>query len=158
MTPDEELKSDSAIVLLQRIARELTTIRLHTTTAIVAIRDAESEIPEKLRRFMNYTHDVHGMKWMYEELGHQAPAWLMQEIQRVDDRYRQMMNEMRAEGGPINKVIREMAKDPENRWEHTKSLPKPKETTNETRPSVNVGDGLDESGADVKGGEPGSGG
>ena len=34
------------------------------------------------------------------------------------------MGEMKAEGGAINKVIREMASDPNNRWDHTRLLPK----------------------------------
>ena len=70
---------------------------------------------------------------MYEEVGHQAPDWVMRELERVDDRYRQIMKEMKAEGGPINKVIREMAKDPTNRWDHTRLLPKQMETSDEQR-------------------------
>ena len=120
----EEVEKPSVEVLLERIARELKTIREGVGKALFAIGEAESEIPEKLRRFMNYTHDIHAMKFMYEEVGHAAPEWIMRELERVDDRYRQIMKEMKAEGGPINKVIREMAADPDNRWDHTKLLPK----------------------------------
>lgn len=112
--------------LLRRIAQELTTIRVLVGQGMVGLRDAESEVPEKLRRFMNYCHDIHAMKFMYEEVGHSAPDWVMRELERVDDRYRQIMSEMKAEGGAINKVLRTMAEDPENRWDHTRQLPAPK--------------------------------
>lgn len=140
-------ESDRDILL--RIARELTTIRTLVSQGMVGLRDAESEIPEKLRRFMNYCHDIHAMKFMYEEVGHSAPDWIMRELERVDDRYRQIMKEMKAEGGAINKVIREMAKDPTNRWDHTRLLPKPTETTNDTGTSESQRNGIDESRADV---------
>lgn len=134
------------------VRRELADIRRLVTEGIIALRDAEKEIPEKLRRFMNYVHDIHGMKFMYEELGHQAPKWLHNELERVDDRYRQIIAEMNAEGGPINKIRREMASDPANRWDHTRQLAAPKkETTNEAGPSVVVQDGIDESGTEVPG-------
>jgi hypothetical protein len=142
MAEDEDKESDRSIQL--RIARELRTIRELLGKALYAISEAESEIPEKLRRFMNYTHDIHAMKYMYEELGHAAPSWVLRELERVDDRYRQIMTEMKSEGGVINKVIREMAKDPENRWDHTKLLGKPKETKDEARPSDDVSGGIDE--------------
>ena len=142
MAEDEDKQSDRSIQL--QIARELVTIRTLLGKALYAIGEAESEVPEKLRRFMNYCHDIHAMKFMYEEVGHQAPNWVMRELERVDDRYRQIMTEMKSEGGPINKVIREMAKDPTNRWDHTKLLPKQTETTNEARPSDDVSGRVDE--------------
>jgi hypothetical protein len=130
---EEESDNVSDHVILLRIARELKTIREGIGKALFAIADAESEIPEKLRRFMNYCHDIHAMKFMYEEVGHQAPAYVMHELERVDDRYRQIIGEMKAEGGPINKVMREMAADPLNRWDHTRLLPKQTEPKNEQR-------------------------
>lgn len=116
-------------VALDRIARELKTIRELVSKVVFAIADAESEIPEKMRRFMNYMHDVHDIKYMYEELGHDVPRHILNELERLDDRYRQLLIEQHAEGGTFNKVRREMASDPENRWDHTRLLTKPKETT-----------------------------
>lgn len=144
MADEPKLEELSDRDLQLRIAQELKTIRILLGQGMFALRDAEGEIPEKLRRFMNYCHDVHAMKFMYEEVGHQAPKWVMSELQRVDDRYRQIMEEMKAEGGPINKVIREMAKDPNNRWDHTKLLPKQTETTDDTRSRNDLEDGIDE--------------
>lgn len=114
---------------LNRISRELKTIRELVSKVVFAIADAESEIPEKMRRFMNYMHDVHDIKYMYEELGHDVPRHILNELERLDDRYRQLLIEQHAEGGTFNKVRREMASDPENRWDHTRLLTKPKETT-----------------------------
>ena len=126
MTPDEELKSDDTKVLLQRIARELTTIRQHTTTVIGYVRDAEADVPERYRRFVNAFHDLHDIKYMYEEHGQPPPEYVLSEIRRMDDRYRQILEELNAEGGAFNKIRREMSKDPNNRYDHTKQLAAPK--------------------------------
>jgi hypothetical protein len=117
---------------LVRIARELKQIREMMTTVIYYIREAEAEVPEKMRRFMNYMHDLHDIKYMYEELGHAVPPHHHREMERCDDRFRQLIEEQNAAGGTFEKVRREMAKDPNNRWDHTKLLSKPKEETNET--------------------------
>ena len=42
----------------------MTTIKNMVAQVVNYIRDAESEIPEKMRRFMNYMHDVHDIKYM----------------------------------------------------------------------------------------------
>lgn len=111
--------------LLLRIAQELGMIRQGMTTVLTYIRDAEAEVPEKMRRFMNYMHDLHDIKYMYEELGHTVPAHQLREMERCDDRFRQLMAEQNAEGGAINKVRRDMASDPANRWDHTRQLAAP---------------------------------
>lgn len=111
--------------LLLRIAQELGSIRRGMTTVLSYIRDAEAEVPEKMRRFMNYMHDLHDIKYMYEELGHVVPAHQLREMERCDDRFRQLMAEQNAEGGAINKVRRDMASDPANRWDHTRQLAAP---------------------------------
>jgi hypothetical protein len=46
----------------------------------------------------------------------------MREVERCDDRLRQMLSEQHSDGGTFEKVRREMAKDPENRWDHTRQL------------------------------------
>ncbi len=124
---DDKLDDLSEKQLLLRIARELTTIRQHTTVVVVALRDAESEIPEKMRRFIMYMHDVHDVSIMYESRGHQIPSHILREMERCDDRYRQLLEELHLDGGAFEKVRREMAKDPTNRWDHTRQLAKPKE-------------------------------
>ena len=125
--PDPE-KIDTEVsveVHLGRIARELKGMREMMTTMVSYIRDAEAEVPEKMRRFMNYMHDLHDIKYMYEELGHTVPEHQLREMERCDDRFRQLMAEQNAEGGSIAKVRAKMAADPANRWDHTRQLAKP---------------------------------
>lgn len=125
MSEETDFKLDSSVTerdLLFRIARELTTMRKQFTEAISYMRNAEAEVPESLRRFMNYMHDIHDVKYMYEELGHPVPAHLNAELQRCDDRYRQILKALHTDGGALEKVRREMADDPENRWDHTRQL------------------------------------
>ncbi len=124
--PEVNLNDLSEKGLLLRIAQELTMIRQHTTQVIMAIRDAEADIPEKYRRFVNAFHDVHDIKYMYEEHGQPVPEYIMSEIRRMDDRYRQILAGLNAEGGTFNKVRREMASDPANRHSHTLQLEKPR--------------------------------
>lgn len=97
-------------------------IRIGVIQALSFMRAAESEVPESLRRFMNYMHDVHDVKYMYEELGHAVPKHLLDELERLDDRYRQILQTLHSDGGALEKVRREMADDPENRWDHKRQL------------------------------------
>lgn len=147
---DEEIPFNPELdsrVYLARIARELTMIRRLTSTMVNHLVQAESEVPEKMRRFITYMHDIHDVSYMYEERGHQVPAWILREMERCDDRYRQLLDELHLDGGTFEKVRREMASDPNNRWDHTRQLAKPKEQVNETRQSEQQRSGLTESGA-----------
>ena len=110
---------------LANIRRELATLRQLVSQGVSYLRDAEAEIPERIRRFTHHMHSIHDIKYMYEELGVKPPNYLMQELERVDDRFRQLMAEENAEGGIFNKVRREMASDPQNRYDHTRQLPGP---------------------------------
>jgi len=110
--------------LLERIARELKTIREITSSAVFALREAESEIPEKMRRFIMYMHDVHDIVNLYHENGQPPPQHVLREMERCDDRYRQLLDTLHKDGGTFEKVRREMADDPLNRWDHTRLLAK----------------------------------
>lgn len=122
---EPEFKLDDSVTerdLLFRIARELTQLRQQNTELLRFYREAETEIPESLRRFANYMHDVHDIKFMYEEHGTIPPKHVLDEIERLDDRYRQILKAHNSDGGAIEKVRREMASDPENRYDHAKQL------------------------------------
>jgi hypothetical protein len=123
---------EKLFALLERIAREHKTTRELMSKFVNDMVNAESEIPEKMRRFMNYMHDCHDVKYMYEEQGHAVPFHLLRELERLDDRYRQLLQELHTDTGTFEKVRREMASDPENRWDHTRLLYKPKEKVNAT--------------------------
>ncbi len=112
---------------LKAIRRELATTRQLVSRGINDMINAEKEVPEMMRRFANYFHDIHHIIWTYEERGHQAPNYLKRELERMDDRMRQLQKELHTDGGVFEKVRREMAADPENKWDHTRLLFKPKE-------------------------------
>lgn len=115
--------------LLLRIAKELKAIRENTNKAIFAIHEAESEIPEKMRRFANYYHDIVHIKGEYVSLGIPAPKYIDEEMERCHDRFRQLLEQSHTDGGTFEKVRREMATDPLNRYDHTRQLSKPEEKT-----------------------------
>ena len=110
---------------LNRQSRELAMIRQELIKVINYIHEAESEVPEKMRRFMNYMHDLHDIKYMYEELGHPVPQYQLREMERCDDRFRQLLKLDEKVSDTFDKVRREMSKDPENRWDHMKQLVRP---------------------------------
>lgn len=114
--------------LLLRIARELKTIRELTSKALFAMGEAEKEIPEKMRRFANYFHDIVHIKGEYVTLGITPPLWIDREMERCHDRMRQALIELHTDGGAFEKVRRKMADDPNNRYDHTRLLDKPTET------------------------------
>lgn len=116
-------------VYLERISKDMKLIREMMVEVVNYMRDAESEVPEKMRRFIMYMHDVHDIVHLYTENGHVAPRHVMEEMERCDDRYRQILELMHTDGGTFEKVRREMAADPLNRWDHTRQLSKPKEKT-----------------------------
>ena len=127
MTEFEELM----LAELRNMRRELVTIRQLNSDFVRYMRDAESEIPESYRRFVNAFHDVHHIKYCQEEIGQPVDPHVLREIERLYDRYRQILDRMNEEGGAFNKVRREMASDPLNRYDHTRVLEKPKEDSNE---------------------------
>lgn len=122
---------DEVLVELQNIRRECATTRSLVGEALFALRDAEKEVPERIRRFSHHMHSIHDIKYMHEELGVPVPPHILRELERVDDRWRQILAEENAEGGTFNKVRREMASDPNNRYDHTKALPGPTHTKGE---------------------------
>lgn len=138
--------SDELLTELANLRREMATLRQLVSEGIRYLRDAESEIPERIRRFTHHMHSIHDIKYMYEELGVHPPAHLLKELERVDDRFRQLIAEENAEGGTFSKVRREMATDPMNRYDHTRQLAAPthqKEKSVETRSSQSQFDGID---------------
>lgn len=129
--------------LLLRIAQELTSIRKEVIKAVNYMHDAEREVPEHMRRFIMYAHDLHDVCYMYESRGHTPPRHVTQEMERVDDRLRQLLKVLHADGGAFEKIRREMTSDPENRWDHSRFLAKLNGAADETRPSEPQFEGFD---------------
>ena len=126
------MTDEAILAVLERIAREQKTTRELISKFVYAmVENAEQEVPEFMRRFANYMHDLHDIRYMYEELGHPTPRHMLREMERCDDLFRQLLNRLHTDGGAFEKVRRDMASDPDNRWDHTRFLPK-KGETNET--------------------------
>lgn len=119
--------SEKMITLLERIARDTKATRDLMTGFVNSMTAAESEIPEALRRFMTYYHDVHDIKYMYEEHGTMPPDWVMVEIRRCDDRYRHLLEDEYSDLGRLEKVRQDMAARQGNRYIHERLLPRSEE-------------------------------
>jgi uncharacterized NAD(P)/FAD-binding protein YdhS len=107
----------------------LQVIKAMVGEVVVYMKDAESEVPEKMRRFIMYMHDVHDVMNMYVEHGLPVPDYILREAERCDDRYRHLLKEGHTDGGWIEKVRREMSKEKGNRWNHSRLLPTEKGLT-----------------------------
>src|SRR5882757_6276945 len=129
MADEPEFKLDDSVTerdLLFRIARELTTIRQGVSKALYAMGEAEKEVPEKMRRFMNYFHDVVHVKGEYVTLGLQPPEEIDKEMERNHDRARQILHDLHSDGGHFEKVRRDMTKHPVTpRYDHSRQIAKP---------------------------------
>lgn len=117
--------------LLKNLARDMQSVRTELAGVVNYMHDAESEVPEKMRRFIMYFHDVHDLVGFYHELGLQSPTWIVRETERCADRFRHLVEDLEKPGETFEKVRREMASRPGNRYDHTKLLVK--ESPNETR-------------------------
>jgi len=118
---------------LKTVRQELVKIRQMLTDVTQYVRHAECEVPEEMRRFTMYMVDIHTIVHLYEERGLSAPDYVLREMERCDDRLRQLLLKHHTDGGTFEKVRREMAKDKENRWDHTRALCGPaKECCDET--------------------------
>lgn len=125
--------------VLERIARELTEVKKFTREMLNYMSNAEAEIPEKMRRFANYFHDLHDIKFMHEEVGVEPPNYILRELERLDDRFRQVLIDLHTDGNTFEKVRREMASDKYNRYDHTRLLHHSMEKKDETGKSNGIG-------------------
>lgn len=121
------MADDDNATAMTRLARDMQAIRSMLTEVVNYMKDAESEIPEKMRRFMMYFHDVHDIKYMYEEHGQPPPPHVVKEIERCDDRYRHLLEDLNLDTGAFERVRQDMSKRAGNRWDHSRLLPKENE-------------------------------
>jgi len=110
---------------LKVVQQDIHMVKNMLAEVVTYMKAAEAEVPESMRRFMNYFHDVRDIRYMHEESGHPVPPWIDREIERLFDRYRQLLEKQNEENGAFAKVRREMASDPLNRYDHTRLLTKP---------------------------------
>ncbi len=133
-----EDNNEEILGILKSIRQEISANKVLMQRFVHAMVDnAEQEVPEFMRRFANYMHDLHDIRYMYEELGHPSPQHILREMERCDDRFRQLLEKLHTDTGAFEKIRREMASDLDNRWDHTRLLTefKQKEKKDETRQS-----------------------
>jgi len=118
---EQSLMGLNSLDYLKIIAQETRTTRKLMSELVRFHREAEAEVPEYMRRFANYMHDLHDISYMYSETGQEPPIWLKEEMLRCDDRMRQLLKREHAEG-IFGKIRAEMATDKDNRWDHTRAL------------------------------------
>jgi hypothetical protein len=123
--------SEADAANLANLARDMRAILLEIREVTRYMKDAESEIPEKARRFIMYYHDVHDIVWLYHENGQEPPDYLRKELERCSDRYRHIVEDLFGEDGTFERVRQEMTKRGGNRYDHSRILPK-QEVVNET--------------------------
>lgn len=128
MDEESSNKTSTEIDYLHRIARDIQSLKSQMAQVITSIADAESEIPEKMRRFMMYFHDLHDIRNTYIEHGLTPPPYVDREMERCDDRFRHLLEDQYADTGTFEKVRQEMSSRPGNRWEHNRLLPKSGDT------------------------------
>lgn len=111
---------------LKNLRQELATIRKSISKLTFYVEEAQSEVPEKIRRFVTYMHNLHDIKNLFTEHGLEVPRYIDREVERCDDRLRQLLMELHTDGGAFEKIRREMAKDTGNRWDHSRAICGPK--------------------------------
>ena len=114
--------NDEDDLSLARIARDMRAMLLEVREVVKYMKDAESEVPEKARRFIMYYHDVHDIYWLYHENGQEPPKFLQAELERCADRYRQIVQDLFEVGGQFERVRQEMTKRGGNRYDHTREI------------------------------------
>lgn len=107
---------------LHNLARDIRELLLLVRDVVKYMKEAESEIPEKARRFIMYYHDVHDIVWLYHENGQEAPEYVKRELERCSDRYRHIVQDLFGDQGAFEKVRQDMTKRGGNRYDHTKLI------------------------------------
>lgn len=116
----DDLQPDG--VYLQRISRDMREVTLMLREVIKYMKDAESEIPEKMRRFIMYFHDVHDIWYLYMQTGQEPPKHIRQEIERCADRYHHILDDLYSDQGTFERVRQEMSKRAGNRYDHSRMI------------------------------------
>jgi hypothetical protein len=119
---------------VKNMSRDIQQLRSQAQEALNAVKEAESEIPEKMRRFIMYFHDAHDILHLYHENGLEPPKWVQHEVERCADRFKHLVEDLHAPGETFDQVRKEMSTRGGNRYDWSKQLmAPPKEKIDETR-------------------------
>jgi hypothetical protein len=107
---------------LANLARDMRAILLELREVVKYMKEAESEVPEKVRRFIMYYHDVHDIVNLHHEGGLSPPKYLHREIERCHDRFRHILEDMYADQGTFERVRQDMTTKGGNRYDYSHQL------------------------------------
>lgn len=109
---------------LKNLARDMRAVLLELREVTKYMKDAESEIPERMRRFIMYFHDAHDVINFYHELGLQPPSWIVREVERCADRYRHILEDLYDpdKDGTFERVRQDMTSKGGNRYDWSRLL------------------------------------
>lgn len=113
--------ADFAKELLQALDRNSEMLEKigHKLDALSGyVEKAESEVPEYIRRFTMFYHDIVHINWRYEEMGLQVPPWIRAEMERSHDRLKHVLEAENNQGGAFHKIRQEMDKMEGNKYTH----------------------------------------
>lgn len=127
MVTDKPKVDDDDDLSLARIARDMRAMLIEMRDVTRYMREAETEVPERVRRFIMYFHDVHDMQNLYNELGIPPPLHIKQEIERCADRFKHILEDMydKDKHGGFERVREDMTQRGGNRYDWSRALAKP---------------------------------
>jgi hypothetical protein len=105
------MSDDAILAELRKISDKLTSV-------LDAVARAESEVPEYMRRFVMYYHDIIHIREAHVQLGLDVPDHINHEIERVSDRMKQLVDMEHNQGGTFHRVMEDMKKIGGMKYKH----------------------------------------
>ena len=100
------------------VLEELRKITKQLASVLGAIEKAESEVPEYMRRFVMYYHDIVHIREAHVQLGLTPPKSIDYEIERCSDRMAQLVDSEHNQGGTFHRVMEDMMKIGGTKYKH----------------------------------------
>ena len=128
--------NEEALTYLKDTARDTRELLLLIREVVKYMKEAETEVPEKMRRFIMYFHDMHDLRDLYHQAGVEPPKHILREIEKCDDRLKHLLDDLYNEeqAGAFAKVRAEMTARGGNRYDHSRLIGHSTERTNEAGP------------------------
>lgn len=86
----------------------LTELVALVKLGIGALHKAEQEVPEHMRRFTMYFHDLHDVMNFYHENGQDPPPYIKAEVERCHDRMAHLIEDETNQGGTFHAVAQKI--------------------------------------------------
>lgn len=105
----------------EAVLEELRKLNSKIGLVLDAVHKAEQEVPEYMRRFTMYYHDLYHIRLAYDEKGVPPPEHIMIELERAHDRMRHILDEENNQGGTFHRIRQQMDKMEGNKYTHSMS-------------------------------------